>query len=852
MNKKKICVLLVNAVVIFLIPNPAFSELINVPEDFPTIKGAVAHAKEGDIIEVEDGFYYEKNIVIDKNISLRSKNLYGAVIDGGGEFKAAIFIVRAKCDIFGFVLKNCYSGIIQRESPDVTWTGRYLVVFNIVKDGISINDRFGNIGAAELSNVLISNAGCALATNDARGINVRDSFFYNCSGVFTGSNHLYFNADNIVVFRCKRVCNDLGIPGPNARGTNEIRINNLQPIDIIFEKDRSKLPDYIQDIMKTDSLGTVGSSSAGFFPDNGVMFNLVADIYFRQNDFKNAAEWYSRAVDIGRLLGLHETVAAASCGLARVQEKLRHYNSALEYYSQSIETVEQMRSGLFYPCDRIGFMEDKIGIYRFLIDLLYKLHTEFSDSDYHFQAFAYSERSKARTFLDFAEKLNMDFEGNKSSQHKKKEEEIFQEISKVHLKLQNFYLSEKERTSALNRLSNLENQYKSLTININKGLQDIISSQSKIVLFDRVKQELLDDKTMIIEYFMGQRFLYGFLITNQSVFFKRICEAEKIDQYAGNYLYYLTTKNISRFESLRGSRILYEILIQPFEQEITPGIKNLIIIPDGQLYRVPFETLIPAGTNFKEARNEKNPYLIDHFDISYGRSVSEVFNICRNREMGERGMDLLVVACDHIIPRNNGNHRIYPRLKYAVREAEIISKRMNTGKTRSLLNEEATEENLKKAGLPDFRMIHFITHGILDETNWTRSALVLNHSQDLKEDGLLHPHEIQNMRLNADLVTLSSCYTGTGKLVEGEGVLGLIRVFQLAGAQSLIASLWEVNDRSTSLFMDYFYRHLQEGLSKSSALRQAKLQMLKSKYNHPFYWAPFILYGDYSSIVMSD
>jgi CHAT domain-containing protein len=293
--------------------------------------------------------------------------------------------------------------------------------------------------------------------------------------------------------------------------------------------------------------------------------------------------------------------------------------------------------------------------------------------------------------------------------------------------------------------------------------------------------------------------------------------------------------------------------LKPFQPKISPSTKNLIIIPDGQLYRLPFETLIPDEAYFRDTHTKGDSYLISYFDISYGRSASSVFNVCKNRVMGKTDMDLLVVACAQIFPKNNGSHNNlieYPPLKYAIKEAKAVLNKFKTGRTKSLFNSEATEENLKKIDLSNFRIIHFITHGVLNKNDWIRSALVLNPGENPIEDSLLHPFEIQNRKFNAELITLSSCYSGSGKLAEGEGVMGLIRAFQLVGAKSLIASLWEVNDRSTSLFMEYFYQFLAEGTPKSSALKQAKLKMIQSTYSHPFYWAPFILFGDYNTTII--
>jgi len=117
-----------------------------------------------------------------------------------------------------------------------------------------------------------------------------------------------------------------------------------------------------------------------------------------------------------------------------------------------------------------------------------------------------------------------------------------------------------------------------------------------------------------------------------------------------------------------------------------------------------------------------------------------------------------------------------------------------------------------------------------------------------EEDGFLLVREIYNLRLSADMIVLSACQTGKGRLENVEGVLGLPRIFFYCGARSVVSSLWKINDKSTTQFMSHFYKYLSEGNSKSQALRLAKIKMINSRYSHPFFWASFVLYGDSSPL----
>ena len=190
----------------------------------------------------------------------------------------------------------------------------------------------------------------------------------------------------------------------------------------------------------------------------------------------------------------------------------------------------------------------------------------------------------------------------------------------------------------------------------------------------------------------------------------------------------------------------------------------------------------------------------------------------------------------------------YPRLEFSGKEIENISSYFTEGSSDLYLRNRATEEGLKRIPeLNNFNYIHFATHGLIDENKPDLSSLVLTSGKNSVEDGFLQAAEVFNMKLNADLVVLSACQTGLGKLVRGEGMVGLTRAFMYAGTPSVVVSLWSVSDMSTAALMGEFYKNLiKNRLSKTDALRKAQLTLIgDEKYAHPFYWAPFVLIGDW-------
>jgi CHAT domain-containing protein len=166
-----------------------------------------------------------------------------------------------------------------------------------------------------------------------------------------------------------------------------------------------------------------------------------------------------------------------------------------------------------------------------------------------------------------------------------------------------------------------------------------------------------------------------------------------------------------------------------------------------------------------------------------------------------------------------------------------------------LLGGDGGESAVKAQPLSTYRVLHFATHGLVSSRYPDRSALILD--ADAKEDGLLQAREIGRMRLNAELVTLTACDAGAGRITGQEGVANLVRPFLVSGARSVMANLWQVNDEFSRSLMKEFYTRLASGTDKAGALRQAKLELIRryGKDGHPGMWAGFILVGDNRGVI---
>jgi CHAT domain-containing protein len=316
----------------------------------------------------------------------------------------------------------------------------------------------------------------------------------------------------------------------------------------------------------------------------------------------------------------------------------------------------------------------------------------------------------------------------------------------------------------------------------------------------------------------------------------------------------------------KSGNALYRYLIAPVEGHLV-GVSNLWIVPDGALALLPFESLVlPDGR-----------YLVEAYDIRYVQSI-RVAQILRGRTYDQPRKPLLAFGgAIYEKGKDSGRETNGPsgdreRKAWEMAVAVTASRSPRQGEwknlpgtlaeveaigtlypdARVLTGIDAAESRLKAmaaAGeLANYRVLHFATHGMVVPDSPELSALVLSQTEPDgpdREDGFLSMGEVAKLRLAADLVTLSACETGLGRIYSGEGVVGLGQAFLVAGANGVILSLWQVSDESTKELMVAIYGLAEkEGIPFDQALTRVKREFIKNReYSHPFYWAPFVYYG---------
>jgi len=523
-------------------------------------------------------------------------------------------------------------------------------------------------------------------------------------------------------------------------------------------------------------------------------------------------------------------------GVGRELQYLGREREAIAYYREAIAIVERLRQGLVPTEEGIAKAASSSFTKELFDDAINLQFTQ--DPAQAFQTF---ELARARAFLSILAESKIDLRQGLAPSERKREDDLFARIAAIQKDLWHTGLTDAARRQKNAELESAENDLESLRLEIRRSNPRLAAIQyPKPLGLGQVQKEVLKPGVTLIEYSLGPERSFVWAVSRDRVLSAVLPPGEEIEKLVNAFRKSLSapvsglTSIAAENETLRLSAQLYRRLLQPVEA-ILAGSQSLIVVPDGVLYYLPFEALTHSGST---------GFLLERFPVSYAPSATSLAAVdaappadgklllafgdpayARQAPAGERGPDLAPLP--YTREEVNGIASLFPPEQRTV-----------------YLGAAVREEAVKGESLDRYRYIHFATHGILDEQHPARSGLALSAAAG-KEDGILQVNEIADLRLHADLVTLSACNTGLGELVSGEGMLGLVRAFLYAGASSVAVSLWNVNDAATAALMKDFYRGLSRGLQSDRALRRAKIELLhqdNAVWRHPHYWAAFELW----------
>lgn len=563
---------------------------------------------------------------------------------------------------------------------------------------------------------------------------------------------------------------------------------------------------------------------------------------------------FDRAMERGAPLGATAVVREALVGKADVLRHRGELAAADSLLSEAIGLVESVRARQSGEEIRLGFLAGKKAAYVARVGVLHARATEDLGGNAHIEeAFRVAERARARSLLDVVSARGLDPGDAVAPALRERERRLAARLGAIQTELSRLAAQEAWDAAGIDSLERLHRetarQYRSALdeISARSPAYAALSGHRDPLTVGDVRRRVLAPGQVLIEYLVGDGESFVFLVTPDRLRCERLpVGADTLAGYGGRLraALGLDPREPTDIGGEAGSPAeetlatlatdLYSLLLAPLADEIPEGAR-LLIVPDGPLFYLPFALLRRDGQ-----------FLVERHAIAYAPSASVIDPSSRvaPRPSGRsliavgnpasfRGEFLLASARDPTRWR-------FGELPYAAEEVRRVSSHFRHAT--ALVGGAATEEAVKST-VTRASYIHFATHGVVNEGEPLLSGLALAQDEDPSEDGLLQAHEILRLRVPADLVVLSACNTGLGRIAGGEGVLGLTRAFLHAGARALVISLWEVGDRSTADLMDTFYRaHVDEGLPTDEALQAAQIASL-SAGRPPREWAPFALVG---------
>ena len=531
---------------------------------------------------------------------------------------------------------------------------------------------------------------------------------------------------------------------------------------------------------------------------------------------------------------------------AEAQRALGRNDEALANYRLAIAALEQARL-LSIPTEisRAGIVASRHNVFAGAIDFLLSQHLTT-------EALEVAEAYHARAFLDVLAGAGIESSLELTPEQRGEEDALFANIASVQKELWQPDLKPEIEAQLNRKLEDAEAALDLFHLKLRRAnpRYSRISSPT-LIKADQIAKDLLAPDTALIEFVLSEQKSFAWVIQQDKLIAVTLPPSKEIealvkqyrDVFAGNVSSLNAAQEIAKQKAQ--SQQIYKKLFQPLAPHLTK-VRKLVIVPDGVLAYLPFETLV----------NESKPlptYLLERFAISYAPSASALAALTTHRPATANEAKGIIAFGDPQYSKTAAGESQSVRgnelrqLPYTRMEVNEIAALFPAADRRVFLGLDAQEQNVKSEPLSQYRYVHFAAHGIIDEDYPARSGIMLSVGTGSTEDGMLQMSEVMRLKLHADLVTLSACRTGLGKLLNGEGMIGLTRSFLYAGAESVAVSLWSVNDIATASLMKSFYKHLQAGKPKDEALQAAKLELLKGQqraWRHPYYWAAFVLVGD--------
>jgi CHAT domain-containing protein/Tfp pilus assembly protein PilF len=585
--------------------------------------------------------------------------------------------------------------------------------------------------------------------------------------------------------------------------------------------------------------------------------NTIALIYNRQRNYPLALEHAERSVTLAAQSGNLDYLWQSHTTAGRAHLGLDHFDQAQKSFGEAISTIETLRAQTIGgEQEQQRFFEDKLGPYHGMTALLTKQGKPA-------EAFSYAELAKARVLLDVLQSGRVSVAKAMSTPERERESKLKRELAALGAEVSRESLGRQSDRARLTELrarlqkARLEYEDYQTTLYAAHPELKVRRGETQPITLSETSQLLPDAASALVEYMVTDEKTYLFVLTRgaragEPVALKTYTleiKGKELAQQVERFRQQLARRDLDFNERARS---LYDLLLAPARSELQ-GKRTLIIVPDGTLWELPFQTL----------QSSDNRFLIEDHVISYAPSLTVLREMMRSRrkENAAPSAPTLLAFGNPSLGKRMGesatsgvplmDEKLDP-LPEAERLVNQLPQLYGAQQSRVYTGAEAREDRVKTEAA-GFRLLQLATHGVRNDLNPMYSYVLLSQTASQTEDGLLEAWEMMNLNLGADLVILSACETARGRVGAGEGMIGMTWALFVAGSPATVVSQWKVESASTTELMLEFHRQLKEKYrndksrvtTTAEALRAAELKMLaNSQYRHPFYWAGFVLIGD--------
>ncbi len=576
------------------------------------------------------------------------------------------------------------------------------------------------------------------------------------------------------------------------------------------------------------------------------VLNHIGYLHYLEGEHQQALQISKRTVDIATRLASPELLWRGLELAGRAHTSLKQFDEAEKVLTSSINTIEQLRHRVGGgELARQRFFEDKVLPYWAMVELAFSRNRPVD-------ALTYSELAKARILLDVLRNGRIPINKAMSLEEQEKERTANAELTTLNAQL----YDERQRPKPnLERIAELEPRrerarlaYESFLTSLYVKYPELKVQRGEAMPITAAEAAALipDRSTAIVEFVVADDKSYLIVLTSDR---PKTASQLKITLYPIKITANQLSERVDQFRRMlaerdlnyqEAARQLYDLLLKPAEEQLR-GRKTLCIVPDRALWELPFQAL----------QSRTGVHLIEDYTLFSAPSLSVLREVTKQPNGATRSNSLLAFGNPQLDGERVGTRRgdsetRFGPLPEAETEVKTLARLYGADKSRIFIGSEAREKVVKTEA-PKYQVLHFATHGLLDNRNPMFSFLTLAQTAgDPNEDGLLEAREIINMDLHAKLAVLSACQTARGWVGTGEGVIGMSWALFVAGVPTTVASQWKVDSASTTSLMIDFHRRLTKSkLTKAAALREAELGLLRSeRYRHPFYWAGFVMIGD--------